>query len=111
MKTGEIEGDSQTVMDKVENSDSYSALLWGTMAASMLTIIFYHLQIVREGEMIIPNASALADLFWKKKDKDEDAHLRAHFLLGMGESVESFLYGMGHIFPALIVLTLAWASG
>ncbi len=27
------------------------------------------------------------------------------------DSSESFLFGMGRIFPALIVLTLAWASG
>jgi Na+/H+ antiporter NhaC len=31
--------------------------------------------------------------------------------MSLHENVESLLYGMGRIFPALIVLTLAWASG
>jgi Na+/H+ antiporter NhaC len=32
-------------------------------------------------------------------------------LMNMSENMESFLYGMGRIFPAVIVLNLAWAVG
>jgi hypothetical protein len=111
IQTGVVEGEDQSIMDKIEGSDSYAALLWGTMAAALLTLIFYLLQVVRDGTVIVPDTSALMDLFSTKKEKDEDAHLRARFLMSVPESVESFLYGMARVFPALIVLTLAWASG
>ena len=38
-------GEEQSFMDKIESSDSYSALLWGTMATAWLTLILYLLQI------------------------------------------------------------------
>ena len=98
----------QTFMDKIENSNSYTALLWGTMAAVILSVIMYLLQIVRDGELVIPTCAVLKSLFCGSQ---EDGESKPHFLLSVCESVEAFLYGMGRIFPALIVLTLAWASG
>jgi hypothetical protein len=98
-------------MDKIENSDSYSALLWATMATALLTLIFYLLQIVREGAIIVPDSSAFKDLFSTQKEKDEDSGTRARFLMSVRDTVDSFLYGLSRVFPAMIVLTLAWASG
>jgi Na+/H+ antiporter NhaC len=111
VKTGEEPGTSQSFMDKIENSNSYSALLWGTMAAVMLTTIFYLLQPVKDGKVLVPVPSVVKELFFSRKEKDEDAESLPRFLMTVHDSVESFLYGMGRIFPALIVLTLAWASG
>jgi Na+/H+ antiporter NhaC len=109
VKTGEIEGEPQNLMDKIEASDSYAALLWGTMAAAICTVIFYLLQIVQDGDFAIPSLLVLKRLFSFSKEKEEDPKPR--FLMSVFDSLESFLFGMGRIFPALIVLTLAWASG
>jgi Na+/H+ antiporter NhaC len=109
VKTGEMDGESQTLMDKIEASDSYSALLWGTMAAAICTVIFYLLQIVQDGNFIIPRFDDLKRLLSCRKANDEDPKPRP--VMSVFDSAESFLFGMGRIFPALIVLTLAWASG
>jgi Na+/H+ antiporter NhaC len=109
VKTGEIDGESQNLMDKIEASDSYAALLWGTMAAAICTVIFYLLQIVQDGEFVIPKLDVLQRLFSFRKANEEDPKPR--FIMSIFDSSESFLFGMGRIFPALIVLTLAWASG
>jgi Na+/H+ antiporter NhaC len=113
VQTGTIEGEQQTFMEKIEASDSYSALLWGTMATVWCTIIFYLLQIVHDGRLVWPNMTIMKNLlfFWRRKAKDEDAPLMPHFIMTVYECVESLLFGMARIFPALIILTLAWASG
>jgi hypothetical protein len=98
-------------MDKFEGSDSYSSLLWGTMAAVIVTMIFY-LQPVKEGESLAPcNVAAWKDIVLPGKEKEEDDEPKARLLMTPFESVDGFLFGMGRVFPALIVLTLAWASG
>ena len=115
VQTGTIEGEDQNLMDKIEASFSYAALLWGTMAAAIVTLLFYLFQPVRDGEIVMPNLSVLREMFSftvsKSKAKEEEVTTKARFLMSVGESIEAFLYGMGRIFPALIVLTLAWASG
>lgn len=99
-------------MEKIEASDSYVALLYGTMAAALVTLLFYLLQIVRDGEFIVPNGTALYQAFTAGgKVKVEDSEPKARFLMSVRDSVESFCVGMGRVFPALVVLTLAWASG
>jgi len=103
IKTGEVDGEDQSVMDKIENSNSYQALLWGTMAAAIVTMLMYLLQPVQGGNIVWSLAG-----FKGLLSKGEGS---STFLLTVGESVEAFLFGMGRIFPALIVLTLAWASG
>lgn len=115
VQTGTIEGVSQTFMEKIENSDSYSSMLWGTMGTVMLTIIFYLLQIVRDGHLIIPRCGDIKLLLfgrWMQREEDEE-NLQPipRFIMSVYESIEAFLFGMGRIFPAIIVLTLAWASG
>jgi Na+/H+ antiporter NhaC len=117
VKTGEIEGEDQNLMDKIEASDSYSALLWGTMAAAICSVFFYLLQIVQDGEFVflqdgkpvIPNLDVFKRLLPFRKANEEDPKPRS--VMSVLDSTESFLFGMGRIFPALIVLTLAWASG
>jgi hypothetical protein len=109
VKTGEIDGEDQNLMDKIEASDSYSALLWGTMAAGICSVIFYLLQIVQDGEFVIPKLDVIKRLLPFRKANEEDPKPRS--IMSVFDSSESFLFGMGRIFPALIVLTLAWASG
>ena len=95
----------------IQGSDSYSSLLWGTMASILVSMIFYLLQPVKNGKLVFPDLSVLTELIFRRKSKSEDAAPPARFLLTVHESVESVLYGMARIFPALIILTLAWASG
>jgi Na+/H+ antiporter NhaC len=113
VETGTIEGEDQTFMEKIENSDSYLSLLWGTMATVWCTVILYLLQIVQGGQLIRPTFAIMKNLifYWKNKAKDEDAPPTPRFLMSVYDCVESLLFGMARIFPALIVLTLAWASG
>jgi hypothetical protein len=111
VKTGEVPGESQTLLDKIENSNSYSALLWGTGGAVMLTTLFYLVQIVQDGHLVLPGPSVLKEFFSFGKAKEEDATSPPRSLMTISDCVEGFLHGMGRIFPALIVLTLAWASG
>lgn len=123
VESGEVDSEDQTLIDKLQNSDSYSALLYGSMAAALLTIIVYHLQFKQEGDEILwPTPKVLGEYFKgrfmksKKKKDDDDADDEVDTplvrpLMSVAESVNSFLYGMGHVFPAAIVLTLAWASG
>jgi hypothetical protein len=111
IKSGDNGDPDQTTMEKVEASDSYVALLYGTMAAALVTLLFYMLQIVRDGEFIVPNGTALYQALVGPKAKVEDSEPRARFLMSVRDSVDSFVLGMGRVFPALVILTLAWASG
>ena len=82
------------------------------MAAAMLTLIFYWIQPVRDGSLVFPDPSVLLQmcgLTGSASDQDDSAIARP--LMPIRDSLESFLHGMGRIFPALIVLTLAWACG
>jgi len=97
VKTGEIPGVTQTFMEKIENSNSYKSLLWGTMATALLTLIFYLLQVVDEDHLVIPGLKVLKKLFSFRKDGPQGPR----FLLSVRESTESFLFGMGRIFPAV----------
>lgn len=165
-------GHDADFIKKIEASDNYSALLWGTMATSLLSLILYLIQIVQYGELVIPTWSVMK-LCFTKEEKLDDAETKAfkendsadvennaaakmeepsesqsveeapldnveeavdakpseatekvndastdvaksskpRSLMSIHDSVEAFLFGMGRIFPALIVLTLAWASG
>lgn len=105
-------------MDKIENSDSYYALLIGTMAAAMCALIFYLLQIVKDGEFVgCPSGTDIYQSvtagYYDGSDKegDDETPGRARFLMSVRDSVDSHVFGYGRVFPALIVLTLAWASG
>lgn len=99
-------------MDKIESSDSYVALLYSTMAVALLTLIFYMVQIVKDGDFIIPNGQSIKELFMAEQtDSEGNLIPKARPLLSLKESVESFVIGMSRVFPAAVVLTLAWATG
>jgi len=99
-------------MDKIEASNSYAALLWSTMGAALLTMIFYMLQVTKDGEFIpCPTCADIKEVFMSEKDKEEDPEPRARLMMSLKDCLESFLIGVGRVFPATIVLTLAWASG
>lgn len=98
-------------MDKIESSNSYVALLWATMGAALVTLIFYLLQINKDGTLVIPSVTTIKEVFMSEKAKEEDPEPKARSLMSLRDSTEAFLLGMGRVFPAAVVLTLAWASG
>ena len=115
VKTGE-DGTDQSIMDKIENGSSYDALLWGTMGAAICTMIFYMIQWYKDGSLSIPNPKLFAKLLCTKDSsaeilEDGEPVSVARPLLTTHELLDGFLHGMARIFPALIVLNLAWASG
>jgi Na+/H+ antiporter NhaC len=109
VKSGTVEGESQTFLDKIENSNSYTSMLWGTMGAAVCTSLFYLLQVVQDGRLVVPDVVGLRKLLLRYDDNGETPQPR--FLMSFYESVEALLFGLSRIFPALIVLTLAWAAG
>ena len=109
IKTGEDPSVDQSLMDKIEASDSYQALLWGTMATAICTMLFYFSQIVQDGELV--GLSSLIPSVRKMFTSSEDDESKTRFLMSLNDNVEGFLHGMARIFPAIIVLNLAWAVG
>ena len=104
------------------------------MATALITTIMYAVQIVQDGQYVLPTLPVLKScLFTKAENNNKDDVLgsavdeneevtksddvvspetsKATSLMSVFESTESFLFGMGRLFPALIVLTLAWATG
>jgi hypothetical protein len=61
--TGDDGSGTQSVMDKIENSDSYSALLWGTAAAALLSLMMFWFQFVQDGHFILPTPAVLKVMF------------------------------------------------
>lgn len=111
VQSGEDPSKDQSFMDKIENSNSYVALLYGTMAASMLTAIFYFIQFSHNGALAIPNAETFREWMFPKPDYEVYDEPSPRSVLSIRDSVDSFVYGMTRVFPAIIVLNLAWASG
>jgi hypothetical protein len=109
IKSGDDGSGDQSIMDKIESSDSYQALLWGTMATALCTLIMYSVQIVKDGELVSPGEYPSA--FMAMFKKAEDGESKPRLLMSLNDNFESFLHGMGRIFPAIIVLNLAWAVG
>jgi Na+/H+ antiporter NhaC len=109
VKTGESDEKNQSIVDKIENANANEALLWGTMAAIICTLLFYLGQIVDNGSIVIPTGGILRKLFASRERSEEDVGTSS--LLTIRDSVDSFLAGMARVFPAIIVLTLAWAAG
>lgn len=109
VQTGDDGSGEQDFMDKIESSDSYQALLWSTIGTALITLIFYWIQWTKDGSFVIPSGSDVKDaLFGSPADSDEP---KARPILSVKDSMESFIIGMGRVFPACIILTLAWASG
>ena len=123
VKTGEDTSIDQTVLDKIEAGNSFTALLWGTFAASIISMMLYIGQWYKpDGSLSFPNYKTFGKYFCMKEnthgrlfddddDENADSSNDAKPLLSLPIAVDSFIYGMGRIFPALIVLNLAWAVG
>lgn len=83
------------------------------MAAAICTMLLYFGQIVQDGALVPFSSlpSAIPKLFSSSGDDDEEDESRPRFLMSLNDNVEGFLFGMARIFPAIIVLNLAWAVG
>eukprot|EP00586_Coscinodiscus_wailesii_P000368 CAMPEP_0172487608 /NCGR_PEP_ID=MMETSP1066-20121228/16735_1 /TAXON_ID=671091 /ORGANISM="Coscinodiscus wailesii, Strain CCMP2513" /LENGTH=792 /DNA_ID=CAMNT_0013254313 /DNA_START=67 /DNA_END=2445 /DNA_ORIENTATION=+ len=119
-QTGSQSAPTSSFIDIISYSDSYSALLWGTMGAALTTLILYMMQFKKDGQLVRPTLSTFFPKFNAKNtttrteanwNDDEDDKYPPKFLMTPREAMDSFLIGMGKIFPAVIILTLAWASG
>ena len=64
VKTGDDGSGTQSFMEKIEGSDSYAALLWGTMAAANITTLMYLVQIVYQGELVLPTLPIIKGYFF-----------------------------------------------
>lgn len=110
----------QSFVNVMENSNSFQALLWGTMAAALTSVAFYFLQDYKDGRIIWFNVkgwisrgkAAVTGCCRKEEDIDiENDENEAKILMDYEEAMSSFILGMEKVFGALVVLTLAWASG
>lgn len=107
VKSGDDGSGEQTFLEKIEASDSYVALLYGCMGTAWIMLVFYLCQITipGTGKLVIPTPSVLLDMMpWRRARVAEEGREVPRFLMSVGESVESFLFGMSRIFLALIVL-------
>jgi len=109
VKSGE-DGTDQSFMDKIKSSDSYVALLDGTMATVLITVLFYLVQFKKDGNLVLPHWKSFFTLCGKHANKDDVDEIPVP-IVTVREAVEAFLAGCAKVFPALIVLTLAWAIG
>ena len=122
----------ESFVELIELSNAYQALLWGTMAAALTALAWYWLQDKKEGRIIWFNGKGYVNkmkrFYARHRGKcnrcrrgqeeeeesvvpveDEEEH--AKLLLDYKEAMSCFLIGMEKIFGALVVLTLAWATG
>lgn len=105
---------SPSIGEIFEATNPYASLLYGTFAAALLTALFFALQHHADGKVTRPSprgclrASAPAP-----RDKRDVAQLAAEArpLLSIRESSNAFLFGIQRVFPAVVVLVLAWAIG
>ena len=83
------------------------------MAASLCTMVFYFMQIVKDGQLILPSWSVIMGPILQRRQSslENQDELSPRSLMSISASTDGFLIGMGKVFPALIILTLAWACG
>lgn len=125
INTGVEPGTKQSLLDKIENGNAFASLLWGTFAATICTILFYLIQwFHKDGSFAFPSIKYFGSAICAKEsvktkedhdednsDDEDDDNRGAKPLLSFPIAIDSFLHGMARIFPALIVLNLAWAVG
>ncbi|KAL3800358.1 hypothetical protein HJC23_003654 [Cyclotella cryptica] len=118
---------NQSFVNVMENANAYQALLWGTMGAALTAVGFYFLQDYKDGKIIWFNVKGWINRVVRGSQKysqkccrdkhaivptaEEDEKSHALVLMGYEQAMSSFILGMEKIFGALVVLTLAWASG
>jgi len=113
----------ESFIELIELSDAYKALLWGTMAAALTALAFYFLQDKKDGRIIFFNVKGYISRMRRFFDRirgrcrrgevasEEAEEEHARVLMNYGDAMASYLIGMEKIFAALVVLTLAWATG
>jgi Na+/H+ antiporter NhaC len=109
IRTGQDGSGTQSFMDIMQGSDSYSALLWGTMAAALTAQALYFIQYKKDGKFAWPTLGTfIPRTRCTKKYAVKDA---PKVLMTWREGLDALLTGMTHVFLALVLLTLAWAFG
>ena len=101
---------SPTVSEIFEATDAYASLLYGTFASVLVVAVFFVLQQHRNGRMAVPTPlgcfrSSAPDM------RDADAIAQKRPLLSVRQSTNAFIAGLQRVFPAIVVLVLAWAIG
>lgn len=90
----------QSLIDKLQNSDSYSALLYGSMATGLLTMFVFHLQFKQDGtEVLWPTPNVLKQWITGMFKKGDDEIPTVRPLMSVRESVESFFVWNGARLP------------
>lgn len=118
---------NQSFVNVMENANAYQALLWGTMGAALTAVGFYFLQDYKDGKILWFNLKGWINRANRGSQKyrqnfrrgqlesmrttEEDEKTHSRVLMGYEQAMSSFILGMEKIFGALVVLTLAWASG
>ena len=95
-----------------------NVLCFQTMAGALTAVAFYFMQDHKDGRIIWFNLNGYKNkvqrFIIRKRGTvsgDEDEEVHARVLMNVREAMTAFLVGMEKIFGALVVLTLAWASG
>jgi len=131
--TGQQSGvGGESFIELIEMSDAYQALLWGTMAAALTALLFYFIQDKKDGRIIWFNVKGYINKMKRfrnshrgmcrrggqedemvalNEEEEEEEEEHAKILMDYKEAMSSYLIGMEKIFGALVVLTLAWATG
>uniref|UniRef100_A0A7S1BIJ2 Na+/H+ antiporter NhaC-like C-terminal domain-containing protein n=1 Tax=Corethron hystrix TaxID=216773 RepID=A0A7S1BIJ2_9STRA len=108
--SGDDGSGSQSFFDKIQGSDSYVALLYGTMATALLSFLFYTIQFKKGGEHALPKLKSLTKFCGLHPTPETEDSVPVP-LMTVKEGIDSFITGQVKIFPAIIVLILAWAVG
>ena len=114
-------GENDSFMKMMENSNSYQALLWGTMAAALTSIAFFFIQDKKSGKIIFFNVKGYVNKMRRffaqhsgkcgHEETESDEEVHAQVLLNYREAMSAFMMGMEKVFGALVCLVLAWATG
>lgn len=87
------------------------------MAGALTAVLLYFLQDHKDGKIIWFNVRGYRNKihrFIRRKfhgEVEEEGVVHAKVLMNTSEAMSAFLLGMEKIFGALVVLTLAWATG
>jgi len=110
VKSGDDGTGTQSLYAKIESSDSYVALLYGTMATSLLSMLFYMIQFKKNGQLTAPTPKSFTKMCGLTPEEQTEESVPVS-LMTVKEGVDSFIFGQAKIFPAIIILILAWAVG
>jgi Na+/H+ antiporter NhaC len=110
IQSGVEPGIDQSIIDMLQNSNSFVALPYATLATILLSFLFYHLQFKEDkSEILFPTPKVL--FRYILGCFKEDVQPKVKPLMTTKESIDSVLFGMKNVFAAIVVLTMAWANG